>query len=114
MKCAQCNSFQRKNTWKCSDCGKKIDGGVVFITSISGSGSGDIVSAIVREARSNQHSHPVCVHDVGEIMHEYAKLHDPDIQWDRILDADDRAKRYLRALAFQQISYDVQSNPTSL
>ena len=47
-------------------------------------------------------------------MHEYAKLHDPDIQWDRILDADDRAKRYLRALAFQKISYEVVSNPTSM
>lgn len=114
MKCPQCSSFQRKNTWNCIDCGKPIDGGVVFITSISGSNSRNIIEEVVKEAKSTGHEHDVIVHDVGELMHEYAKMIDPDIQWDRILDADDRAKRYLRALAFQKITYDVLSNLNSL
>ena len=47
-------------------------------------------------------------------MYKYARLDDPNVSWDRILDASPRVLRFLRLLAFQEISGEVASQPDTL
>ena len=113
MKCPECGHFERRNVWICSTCGKDMPGGAVFVTGISGSGAGGYLKEVVKEAK--EHGHSVLYHDVGEIMHGHAKdVIDPEIRWDRILDSEDTTLRLLRALAFQQLLYEVRLNPDTL
>ena len=112
MKCPSCSHFERKNTWKCSECGKRIEGGVVFVTGISGTPSGEFLRNTIKEA--GKHSHQVDFHDIGEIMRRFAEEDDPDVVWDRILDSHEKVRRHLRALAFQELGFDMKSNPDTL
>ena len=114
MQCKECHYFQKGNNWTCSNCGKELLGGIVFLTSISGSGTRNIINAVVEEARSSDHNHEVCTYDVGEMMREIAETYDPYVQWEKILDSDIRSLRHLRASAFKVISYQVKLNPNSL
>ncbi len=108
MKCPHCGTRQEHNTWKCTSCGESIEGGIVFVTSISGSGTDEIMQSVVRMAKGE--GKKVILQDVGELMRKYAKRDDPDVSWDRILDASPRVLRLLRALAFQEISNSIESN----
>jgi adenylate kinase len=115
MQCPHCKQTHTKNTWVCRACGKSIDGGVVFITGISGSCANEKLIEVVKEAtQSEGHSHAVKTHDVGTLMYEHALEDDPDVRWDRILDASPSVLRLLRALAFQDISREVASSPNDL
>lgn len=96
----------------CPCCRRPLNGGVVFITGISGSGIETILRGVAEQAAS--HGHAVQTHDVGAIMQECALEHDPEVRWDKILDAPERSLRYLRALAFQRILYEVESAPDIL
>lgn len=113
MKCT-CGMLHRHNTWQCGKCGQRLEGGVVFVTSISGSGAETVVSRIKQVASHPDHAHAVQVHDVGGIMHRFACENEPDVRWDRILDADPRMLRLLRALAFQEITHQIQLQPDHL
>ena len=106
MECKQCHHFERRNVWKCPNCGKNLNGGIVFITGISGSDVEGYLQKVKHEAE--KHGHPVCLYDIGEMMHKYAKDDDPEVRWDRILDADEKARRHLRALAFQELAFSLQ------
>jgi hypothetical protein len=89
-----------------------MGGGVVFVTGISGSNVEGYIGKVLQEAQ--RHEHPARLHDIGKIMHDYARDDDPDVRWEWILDADERARRHLRSLAFQQVAYDVRMDPLSL
>ena len=112
MKCPNCDRYYHRNTWKCSDCGSVIEGGVVFVTGISGSGSAGKLKAVVN--RAQKHNHSVRCHDVGDLMHEFARRDDPGIKWERILDSDSTSLRYLRRIAFERIRSEVLGNPKEL
>jgi len=47
-------------------------------------------------------------------MHQHARFHDPGVVWGKILDASPRVLTFLRALAFQQISYEIKAAPKHL
>jgi len=49
------------------------------------------LQAVVETARAASHDHAVQVHDVGQIMREYAEADNPGVNWDLILDADEVA-----------------------
>ncbi len=112
MKCRSCGELDSRNTWLCPKCGASIEGGVVFVTGISGSGVEQKLKEVV--AAAEKHKHGVRIHDVGYLMYKHALQHDPDVKWDRILDASPRVLRLLRALAFQDISSAVTGHPEEL
>ncbi len=112
MQCRNCGFFERKNVWKCTNCQHEMKGGIVFVTGISGSGTEEYLKAVVDAA--HKHGHDVELHDIGEIMYGYAKDDDPNVRWERILDADEKARRHLRALAFQKLAHDINSKPDVL
>jgi len=114
MKCQSCERSHSRNLWSCPQCGSRMEGGVVFVTGISGSGIGEKLQEVVGVTQAAGHNHRARVHDVGEIMRQHALRNDPDVNWDRILDASPRVLRFLRALAFQEISYAVRSEPDVL
>jgi hypothetical protein len=115
MKCPHCDKAHTNNTWKCAKCGKNIEGGVVFVTGISGSGTYEKLEEVASEVvKCGGDGHPVKVHDVGSLMRKHAYQDDPNVGWDRILDASPRVLRLLRALAFQEISSEVASSPDIL
>jgi len=112
MKCTACNHFERKNVWTCSNCGNSIEGGVVFVTGISGTPASAFLQSVINEAKNHQHK--VTLYDIGELMKKYAEEDDPDVIWDRILDSNEKVRRHLRALAFQYITSEIKSNPNTL
>jgi adenylate kinase len=87
-----------------------MEGGVVFVTGISGSGVADYMMEVLNEAKKPEHNHEVCLHDIGQIMKRFAEDDDPDVNWDYINNADERVRRFLRTLAFQELTYIVRSN----
>ena len=91
-----------------------MPGGVVLVSGISGTGTGDYLQAVVETARAASHDHAVQVHDVGQIMREYAEADNPGVNWDLILDADEVALRHLRSLALQRVAESVASQPAAL
>jgi adenylate kinase len=114
MQCGNCKYFERRNAWKCRQCGRVLDDGVVFVTGISGSGVEEYMREVITEATGPKHGHVVALHDVGALMKEFAKDDDPDVLWDRILDADEKLLRQLRARALQRLAYDIKSRPDAL
>jgi adenylate kinase len=98
--------------WKCPSCKGALEGGIVFVTGISGSGVDRYLTAVLREAE--KHGHKAELHDIGHMMRKFAEDDDPDVRWEWILDADERALRNLRALAFQQLTYEIGSKPDAL
>lgn len=84
------------------------------MTGISGSGAGHYLREVATEAASPGHEHEVRVHDVGEVMQRAAEENDPNIRWDRILDADPKMLRFLRALAFERVTSAVLDEPNAL
>ncbi len=109
MICKICQHVERKNVWICPSCGNPIQGGVVFVSSISGAESEKYLREVISIAQ--KHRHNAMLHDVGEIMHKYAKDDDPDVRWDKILDADNKVLRHLRMLAFQEIIKEITDKP---
>jgi nucleoside 2-deoxyribosyltransferase len=114
MKCEGCGIFHRKNIWHCPVCEKPLTGGVVFVTGISGTGSGDKMGKVMAAAHANGHDHQVRYHDVGNVMKGLARSVDPDVVWGRVLDTDPVALRYLRANALQNIKRDYADYPDYL
>jgi adenylate kinase len=112
VKCANCGQFERRNAWICAKCQANLPGGIVFVTGISGSGVGEYVQNIAREAE--RHGHSVQQHGVGDLMRQFAQEDDPDVRWDRILDADDKSLRHLRARAFDRVARALTESPDSL
>lgn len=112
MICPHCEEKLSHNVWKCTKCETAIGGGIVFVTSISGSGTDEILKLVVRIAKKQNHK--VLLHDVGELMYKYAKRHDREVSWERILEASPRVLRLYRVLAFEEISNSVDSNPDIL
>lgn len=112
MICPSCQLVERRNLWTCPKCLKPIDGGVVFLTGISGSGTDGYVADVARSA--TKHGHKVVVFDVGEVMHRHALEDNPDVRWDRILDQDETARRCLRALAFNDLQHSLDASPDHL
>lgn len=109
-----CKEVHGRSLWTCPSCNSPLPPGVVFVTGISGSDSEGVVRAVSGLARSDGHDHRHRVHDVGEIMHKHASSHFPGLPWDRVLDASPMALTALRALAFQQISYEITAAPDDL
>ena len=109
MKCGSCGRLVRKNLWVCPECSAALKGGVVFVTAVSGSATGDYMGKVLQQA--NAHGHPSDLHDIGIEMRRHATEHEPDVQWDAILDADEGVRRYLRALAFKDLTHDIKMNP---
>lgn len=114
MECPECQESYTGNVWVCSECGARIEGGVVFVTGISGSDADRILKEVIGVAKSSDHEHPVSLHDVGALMKKQARKHDPTVVWDKILDASPRYLRLLRALAFQEIQFEIERNYTHL
>lgn len=114
MRCWECGHESPKNLWVCGECGAGIEGGVVFVTGISGSDSEAVLARVIAAARRAGHEHDVLLHDVGEIMRGFAEEHDPHVVWDRILDTSPRILRLLRALAFQKIEHQFEANRDAL
>jgi len=114
LKCWSCGYESRANMWACPECGETLEGGVVFVTGISGSNSEDVVARVVGATQGAGHEHEVLLHDVGAIMRTFAEENDPNVMWDRILDASPRVLRLLRALAFQKIEHDFELNRNAL
>ena len=112
MKCRHCTEFERRNLWKCPKCQAEMKGGIVFVTGITGSGVGDCLKNVTRAAEED--GLPVKYHDVGQLMKKHAEEDDPDVRWEKILDADEKALRHLRALAFQKIAFSIQTEPETL
>jgi hypothetical protein len=112
MKCQICGQSNRKSLWKCHDCGSKIEGGVVFVTGISGAQSEEYLTKVKNEAL--KHGHKVDVIDVGETMKRFAEEDDPDVQWDHILEAQESVVRNLRAQVFQDLVNKITSNPDTV
>jgi hypothetical protein len=69
---------------------------------------------VVREAGAAKHEHKVSLHDIGSMMKKFAEEDDPDVQWDRILDADERVLRHLRAMAFLELKHAIEAHPDVL
>ena len=115
-KCAlsKCAAFERRNSWQCSKCSAEMNGGIVFVTGISGSDVEGFLHAVVKEASTATHEHKVAVHDIGGMMKKFAEEDDPDVQWNRVLDADERVLRHLRAMAFLELKHAIQSRPDTL
>lgn len=84
------------------------------MSGISGTGTGDYLQAVVEAARAEGHVHEVELHDVGQIMREYAEIDNPGVNWDLILDADEVQLRHLRSLALQGVVASVASRPMAL
>jgi adenylate kinase len=80
-----------------------MDGGVVLVTGITGSGTQEYLDQVVAEAKKAGHGHKVAIHDVGGIMRRLAEDDDPEVKWDHILNADERMLRQLRGRAFEEI-----------
>jgi adenylate kinase len=114
MKCVTCGRFERRNTWTCRACGSAMKGGVVFVTGISGTGTDTYLRRVLEEAKASGHDHEAYIHDIGRVMQRFAEDDDPDVNWDRILDADKRMLRSLRARAFQELVYAIRSQPEAL
>jgi adenylate kinase len=114
MKCLTCEHIERKNTWTCRACGRRMEGGVVFVTGVSGSSVDTYLHSVGAEAQKPGHEHAIQIHDVGRIMQRFAEQDDPNVQWQRILDADKPALRHLRARAFDRLREVVLSNLTTL
>ena len=112
MICPSCKAELRRNVWSCPECGKPLPGGVVFVTGISGSSVGATLGSVMKGAEA--HGHRVRSHDVGSLMESHARENEPELSWDRILDASPRVLRYLRALALQDIIHAVSSDGESL
>lgn len=112
MRCPHCQRDEPRNLWVCPACRNRVEGGVVFVTGISGSGAGEKIREVATVAESHEHS--VEIHDVGSIMHDFARLDDPGVNWGRILDASPKVLRLLRALAFQDIQHAIVSRPETL
>ena len=112
MICPNCHNNEPRNLWICPSCGKRIEGGVVFVTGISGSATHEVIKGVVEQAQL--HDHAVKVHDIGQIMYEYAREDDPNVQWDWILNADERYRKMLRNCAFEAVANDLNANPTVL
>ena len=114
MQCKNCHNFQSNNDWKCTKCGASINGGVVFVTGISGSGTEEHLRKVADLARNNKHNHSLKIFDVGEMMRHLAFDDDPDVNWDKILDSDERALRNLRVTVLRDLAYSVNHNPEML
>jgi hypothetical protein len=112
MQCTKCGHIERGNSWHCSECGVEIPGGVIFVTGISGSGIRIFLDRMVENAE--KHGHTTMRHDIGHIMHKHAEVDRLNVQWEKILDAEPIAFGLLRALAFQEVAYQVNSNPRTL
>lgn len=108
----RCGNLEKNNTWKCSKCGNKINGGIVFVTGISGSGAEEFLKKVVADASS--HKHKVKLHDIGNIMYNYAIDDDPKVKWNKILDAGKSTLRNLRARAFESVEHQVKTYPDYL
>ncbi len=91
-----------------------MSGGVVFVSGVSGTGTGEYLQRVVEEARAAGHAHEVEVHDVGQIMREYAERDNPGVNWDLILDADEVQLRLLRSLALEQVAGSIAAQPAAL
>jgi adenylate kinase len=114
MKCSVCGAVERRNRWICKVCGRATEGGVVFVTGISGSGVDKYLSKVVEEAQEQGHNHKVQVHDIGHIMQECALLDDPHVGWGNILNADKSVLRHLRARAFDRLRRSILDSPEVL
>lgn len=112
MQCSNCHQFERLNTWTCPNCNSAMSGGIVFVTGITGSQVGQYLERVVAEAR--KHQHEVRLHDIGEDMHNYAREDQPDVKWDRILDADEKLRGQLRLRAFDNLASDMNANREAL
>jgi len=111
MQCPACKKFDAANAWTCKACGAPVKGGVVFVTSVSGSAADVQLARVVKEAKRKGHGHSVMLHDVGESMRRFAEEDDPGVNWARILDADPKMLRHLRARVFQDLAYQIRSKP---
>lgn len=112
MICPNCEHENRKNTWTCGSCNRPLDGGLVIVTGISGTGSEEKLEEVRQLVEG--HGHRVRIHDVGKIMRRHAVEADPDIEWDMILNVDPMALAYLRALAFQEVAHELRSEQSVL
>jgi len=112
MRCPSCEAVIRNIFWKCPQCGGELQGGVLFVTGISGSEASDYVQKVVAEAAN--HKHLVTHHDIGTLMRKHAQKSYPELKWERILDASDSVLRLLRALAFQDVAHDLERRPDHL
>lgn len=109
MKCSNCDNFERTNRLTCSNCGAKLEGGVIFCTGISGTDIRRYVAKVKNLAASGKKS--LHIHNVGDMMKKEAISDDPDVNWDRILDGDDKALRLLRTGVFKDITYKIKDTP---
>jgi adenylate kinase len=104
--------FDRRNLWECPHCKAAIEGGIVFVTGISGSAVERCLGDVVGEAR--KHNHKVQLHDIGHMMRKFAEDDDPDVRWEKILDQDERVLRYLRSQAFLKLTHEIESKRDTL
>jgi adenylate kinase len=86
----------------------------VFVTGISGSGTGEYLQEVDAAAAGAGHEHPVRLFDVGTEMHASAEEYSPGVQWDYILDADPKMLGLLRGLAFERLGHEIELNPETL
>lgn len=112
MQCGNCNDTVRNNTWKCPSCGADLPGGLVFVTGIPGSGTGEFLKKVESDAKA--HGHDVEIFDVGETMHQFALEDGPNVKWSQILDADPILLRSLRNLACQDLRHKIEMHPEVL
>ena len=98
--------------WHCTKCGNEIKGGLVFVTGISGSGVEEHLRKVVEEA--HRCGHPVEIFDIGKLMYEFALKDDPEVNWNMILNADEKTRRLLRMIAFKDLSSKMKENPETL
>lgn len=112
MECVSCENIISRNLNECPECGEELKGGVVFVTGISGSGVRAYLDKALKYAE--EHGHEFVRHDIGHIMRRHADEHKLDVQWDRILDADERALMLLRALALQEVAYSRNMKPAHM
>ncbi len=114
MQCPKCDKLERKNIWKCTRCGAPLKGGMVFVTSISGSGADEYIKKTLDEAAMHGHGDYVkkCVRvqDVGDIMKQVAEDLWPDIRWEGILNTDERLLKSLRRHALDRLELEIASN----
>jgi len=114
MQCPHCNKMHSHNVWRCENCNREMTGGIVFVTGISGSGAAENVSNLHDYVNTCGCNHEMAIHDVGAIMRHFAERELRRVVWDRILDMDEDALAFLRALAFQAIQIEVQASPDKI
>lgn len=112
MVCANCENNETGLSWVCANCGEELIGGVVLVTGISGSGVRKFLSKVIEKA--DEHGHPYMRHDIGHIMEKDASDSHAQVQWGKILDADEEALKLLRALSFREVAHQTALNPNHL